>query len=183
MVFSMLKVITNRKEFPTYLQPYKIVKGLCIGGCISAIHNSFELAKEVDAHAHTYGNFIGVICVEKDSTLRDVRIMKHELAHLLAIDEEDVNHDEGWTKKLVKAGMTENQAISEAINMKLVDLSWEHKTRIGRSFKFSYPLYKPRQNKAIQDWLRKEWTYGRYEVSFKSDKQAKSNTITLKRIA
>jgi hypothetical protein len=95
----MITKITKRSLFPKYVQQFKKLKGICIGGCVDQ-----DLDQEHVAHAHVYGKYKGWICFKYKYHFRKLVIL-HEVAHIL-VGWQEVPHGRKWRNALTKIGGT-----------------------------------------------------------------------------
>lgn len=97
--------ITKRSDFPKCLQPFKQLKGICIGKCVN---KNNTISTNHIAHAHCYGDgFRGWICLRFKYQLRERLTLLHEVAHLIANKSPKTpSHGKKWKDTVVKIGGT-----------------------------------------------------------------------------
>ena len=98
--------ITNRKHFPSYLQRFLRLKGICIGTCINKNSDMDDLHV---AHAHSSWNdpFCGWICLRHKFRLKQKLLMLHEMAHLIAnVIPTTPAHGKLWKETVIHIGGT-----------------------------------------------------------------------------
>jgi hypothetical protein len=97
--------ITKRSDLPKCLQPFKQLKGICIGKCVN---KKLNMADNHAAHAHCYGDgFRGWICLRYKYQLKQRLTLLHEMAHILANKSPKTPpHGKKWKDAVVKIGGT-----------------------------------------------------------------------------
>ena len=99
-------VIRKRSQFPKYLQPFKQLKGICIGQCID---KNDSIKKEHIAHGHGDVNdkYRGWICLRYKYVLKVKLLMLHEMAHVIANTSGSIPpHGKAWKDTVIKIGGT-----------------------------------------------------------------------------
>jgi hypothetical protein len=97
------RIIRKRKDFPTVLQPFDCIKGICVGGCINP-HDSLE--GQETAHAHvSQDKYLGYICMLYSFQLEHDLMLLHEVSHLLT-RKERAHHGKAWRQKVIEIGGT-----------------------------------------------------------------------------
>ena len=97
----------TRQHFPKYLQKFKELKGICVGGCIDpAVTLGTGIPGECVAHGHRnhLDHYHGWICVQHKYLIRMKLTMLHEMAHVLVGYGQP--HGKEWKKRLVEIGGT-----------------------------------------------------------------------------
>lgn len=92
-------MILPKSQYPKYLKPFKMIKGISYGKC--------KFGYDLDiAHAHCakLQNEFGWICLDYKSRIRNRYILLHEIAHLIAGYKN--SHNDRWRRACLRIGGT-----------------------------------------------------------------------------